>query len=89
MKDKRSIKKDLIKRAKKLRKSGNLSEVLLWNKLKRNRLNNLKFNRQKIIGNYIVDFFCSSKRTIIEIDGSSHNLKYEYDKYFIKIRNLT
>lgn len=44
--------KNLIKRAKKLRKQGNLSEVLLWNRLKKNKLNNLKFNRQKIMGNY-------------------------------------
>ena len=27
-------------------------------------------NRQKIIGNYIVDFFCASAKTVIELDGS-------------------
>ena len=31
-------------------------------------------NRQKNIGNYIVDFFIASKRVVIEIDGLQHNL---------------
>ena len=30
------------------------------------------FNRQKIIGPYIVDFYCAEKRTVIELDGSQH-----------------
>ena len=29
-------------------------------------------NRQKNIGNYIVDFFIAQKRVVIEIDGSQH-----------------
>ncbi len=33
----------------------------------------LTVNRQKRIGNYIVDFFIASKRIVIEIDGSQHN----------------
>jgi len=36
--------------------------------------------RQKIIGNYIVDFYCAEKSTIIELDGSSHDGKEDYDK---------
>jgi very-short-patch-repair endonuclease len=66
-------------RAKTLRKSGNLPEVLLWNKLKNNQLRGLDFDRQKIIGNYIVDFYCAEKSVVIEIDGSSHDDKAEYD----------
>ena len=30
------------------------------------------FNRQKVIGNYIVDFYCASAKLIIELDGSQH-----------------
>ena len=30
------------------------------------------FNRQKVIGPYIVDFFCSSSRLVVELDGSQH-----------------
>ena len=29
-------------------------------------------NRQKNIGNYIVDFFIASSRTVVEIDGRQH-----------------
>ena len=35
------------------------------------------FKRQKVIGNYIVDFFCAEAKLVIELDGSQH---YEDDK---------
>ena len=38
-----------------------------------------QFMRQKPIGNYIVDFFCSKLKLVIEIDGESHVDKVEYD----------
>ena len=38
-----------------------------------------RFRRQEIIGNYIVDFFCRKLKLVIEIDGSSHDEKYELD----------
>ncbi len=65
--------------AKSLRKSGNLSEVLLWQELKSKKLLALDFDRQKIIGNYIVDFYCKSLGVVIEIDGTSHDFKVKYD----------
>ncbi len=65
--------------AKELRQAGNLSEVLFWNKVKRKQFLGFDFDRQKIIGNYIVDFFCVDKGVVIEIDGSSHNDKGNYD----------
>ncbi len=38
-------------------------------------------NRQKTIGNYVVDFFCHSAKVVIELDGSQHFEKnaMEYD----------
>lgn len=36
----------------------------------------VRFRRQKIIGDYIVDFYCDAAKLIIEIDGSQH---YEQD----------
>jgi len=69
----------LKERAKALRRAGNLSEVLLWNQLKRGQFEGLDFDRQKIIGNYIVDFYCAEKNAVIEVDGSSHDDKAEYD----------
>ena len=70
----------LKERAKKLRKAGNLSEVLFWNQIKQKKFNSLDFHRQKIIGNYIVDFYCPELNLVVEIDGESHNDKVEYDK---------
>ena len=66
-------------RAKVLRKAGMLHEALLWLQLKSNKLNGLDFDRQKIIGNYIVDFYCAEKDVVIEVDGRSHDSKQQED----------
>ncbi len=70
---------NLKQRAKELRKAGNLSEVLLWQQIKNRQFKGLDFDRQKIIGNYIVDFYCANFQIVIEIDGSSHADKQDYD----------
>ena len=62
-----------------MRKAGNLCEVLLWKQLHKKKFKQYDFDRQKIIGNYIVDFFCGNCNVVIEIDGSSHDYKVEYD----------
>ena len=41
-----------------LRQDRNLAEIFLWKKLKKNALG-VNFNRQKGVGFYIIDFFCS------------------------------
>jgi very-short-patch-repair endonuclease len=62
-----------------LRKSSTPQEIILWSKIKNSNLG-YKFRRQHSIGKYIVDFYCPSKRLIIEIDGSQHIEKQrEYD----------
>jgi len=35
--------------------------------------------RQKPIGDYVVDFYCTKLKLVIEIDGSSHFFKYKKD----------
>jgi len=70
----------LKERAKNLRKAGYLHEVMLWKRIKGKQISGLTFHRQQIIGNFIVDFFAPSIRVAIELDGSSHNTKVEYDK---------
>ena len=69
----------LKERAKALRKAGFVHEALLWNQLKRKNFKGLDFDRQKIIGNYIVDFFCAERCVVIEADGVSHEGREEYD----------
>ena len=47
--------------------------VLLWKRVLSNKqLKELRFLRQRPIGNYIVDFFCPELFLIIEIDGNAH-----------------
>lgn len=69
----------LKERARELRQAGNLSEVLFWNQVKNKQFKGYDFDRQKIIGDYIVDFYCSNCNVVIEIDGRSHEEKQEYD----------
>lgn len=71
--------KNLKERARELRQAGNLSEVLFWNQVKNKQFKGYDFDRQKIIGNYIVDFYCTNCNVVIEIDGSSHDDRVEYD----------
>lgn len=73
------VNKLLRLRARNLRKNSTLSEVILWKYLKQKRANGLDFDRQKVIGNYIVDFYCAKLKLVIEVDGDSHNDKYVYD----------
>jgi len=57
--------------AKRLRRQGILSEVLLWKKIQKKSLG-VEFHRQVPIDNYIVDFYCHELMLAIEIDGNSH-----------------
>ena len=59
--------------ARKLRNNSTLSEILLWEELKKRKMLDYRFLRQKPVGEYIVDFFCNKLRLVIEIDGDSHN----------------
>ena len=70
----------LKNRAKELRKNATFSERCLWKHLKARQMMGYQFMRQKPIGNYIVDLYCSKLHLVIEIDGVSHNDKQRYDK---------
>ena len=55
-----------------LRNNMTSAEVLLWSRLKGKQLLGLRFNRQKPLLNYIVDFYCHQVKLVIECDGSQH-----------------
>jgi len=59
-------------RAKWLRHNMTFSEVLLWNEIKNGQLLGYDFDRQKPIGNYIVDFYCKDLQLALEVDGITH-----------------
>lgn len=62
----------LKERKEELKKNSTISEDALWLRLVGKQLEEYKFRRQHIIGNFIVDFACLSKKLIIEIDGGIH-----------------
>ena len=66
-------------RAKALRKARNLAEVLFWIRVHKGSFHGLDFDRQKIIGNYIVDFYIQALGLVVEIDGSSHSNRENED----------
>jgi very-short-patch-repair endonuclease len=64
--------KNLLKLSQSLRNNMTDAERRLWSKLRLEQLKGHTFYRQKVISNYIVDFFCPKARLIIEVDGSQH-----------------
>jgi len=62
--------KQLIPRAKELRHKATRQENHLWYDYLSTYP--IRFQRQKAIGNYIVDFYCHKAGLVIEIDGSQH-----------------
>ena len=71
-----------LKNAKEMRSNMTPAETKMWRILRGKRFKDLKFKRQVLIGNYIVDFLCEDKKIIIEIDGGQHNeeLNIQSDK---------
>ena len=57
-------------RAQELRKNMTLEERILWYQYLRRYP--VQWNRQKVIGSYIVDFYCKRAKLVVELDGSQH-----------------
>jgi very-short-patch-repair endonuclease len=62
--------RSLIESARDNRKEMTPAKRRMWYDILKNLP--FKFMRQRVIGNYIVDFYCASKHLIIEVDGNSH-----------------
>ena len=65
--------------ARNLRKNHTDAEKLLWNRLRNRQLAGCKFKRQFAIEHYIVDFICIARKLVVELDGSQHTEKIDYD----------
>lgn len=64
--------KNLLLRSRELRSNMTDTERALWSRLRRKQPKGYQFYRQKIIGNYIVDFYCPKAGLVIEVDGAQH-----------------
>ena len=58
--------------ARRLRENATDAERILWSLLRRKQLAHVRFRRQQPIGPYIVDFYCSIAKLVVELDGSQH-----------------
>ncbi len=63
-----------------LRRELTPAEARLWAYLRGNKLHGVSFRRQHAIGNFIVDFCSIKKKLVIELDGSQHIDRREYDE---------
>ena len=61
---------DLVSNARTLRKNMTTEERHLWYGFL--RIHPSKFQRQKVLGHYIADFYCAEHQLVIELDGSQH-----------------
>ena len=62
-----------------LRRYPTPSEKTLWQYLRAKQMCGLKFRRQHPIGPFIADFICLKVKIIIEVDGSVHKGRENYD----------
>jgi len=66
-------------KARELRSNMTGSELILWDHIRKRKLNGVHFRRQHPYGIYILDFYCFEVNLAIEIDGPIHLDQQEYD----------
>ena len=72
--------KEIVSTARMLRKNMTKEEKHLWYDFLRTYP--VRFLRQKVLGKYIVDFYCAEAKLVVELDGSGHYTESgkQYDK---------
>nr|WP_284732238.1 DUF559 domain-containing protein [Sphingobium nicotianae] len=66
-------------RAQDLRNDASPPERLLWQSLKARQLGGHKFSRQIPIGPFFADFLCREHKLVVELDGTSHDVRQDED----------
>lgn len=69
---------EIFVKAKELRENMTDAEKILWSRLKNKQIGE-RFKPQHPISIFIVDFYCHSKKLVVEIDGGYHKTQLEYD----------
>ena len=81
--------KKLVSRARELRSNQTEAEKIFWDEIvKSKELNVFTFLRQKPIGPFIVDFYCSRLKLAIEIDGEIHDATRDKERDNFLIRSF-
>ncbi|MEA3349602.1 MAG: endonuclease domain-containing protein [Chloroflexota bacterium] len=66
--------------ARRLRHNMTPAERALWEALRGKKLDGLKFRAQHPVGSFILDFWCPSRKLVVEVDGNVHQVQEEYDE---------
>jgi very-short-patch-repair endonuclease len=73
------IRRKMLEIARQFRKEPTKSESILWQALRGKKLDGIKFRRQQPIGYFVVDFYNSVYRLVVEVDGPIHANQVEAD----------
>src|ERR1051326_621302 len=71
---------DIRQNARSMRHEPTRPEWKLWRWLRNRRFGDYKFRRQYPIGRYVLDFYCHELKLALELDGSPHEFRSEYDE---------
>jgi len=71
--------RDKVYLARRFRRSMTEAEEKFWKGVRGRKIGGMKFRRQQVIAGFVVDFFCARSGLVVEIDGSVHDDRLEYD----------
>ena len=74
------VRRKMTEIAREFRKQPTKSEAILWQALRGKKLDGIKFRRQQPVGYFVVDFYNSVYRLVVEIDGPIHDNQVEADR---------
>ena len=74
------LRRKMTELAREFRKEPTKSEWILWQSLRGKKLDGVKFRRQQPIGLFVVDFYNSGCRLVVEVDGAVHDLQEDADR---------
>ena len=78
--------------ARRIRHQPTAAESILWASLRNRKLGGFRFRRQHAIGRFIVDFYCSDLKLVVEVDGQIHKGRRDEDEArdnFLRERGLS
>ena len=74
------IRRKMLEIAREFRKEPTKGEAILWQALRGKKLDGVKFRRQQPVGYFVIDFYNSAYRLVIEVDGPIHDNQVEADR---------
>ena len=78
--------------ARRMRQRPTVAESILWESLRNRKPDGFRFRRQHAVGRFIVDFYCSEIKLVVEVDGQIHKGRRDEDEArdkFLAERGLT